>query len=111
MPERLLMTSLVLEPLLAKPAELGAKWEAIKAQVPGIIEKIAKTKVELGFTYEYLRVSTDRTLLRADLDAETFRRLHPDLLVCQLEGLTDWLRKDASEGARPRYVTADSGTV
>ena len=111
MPARLLMTRLGLDPLLAKPAELRAKWEAIKAQVPGIIEKIAKTKVELGFTYEYLRVSTDRTLLRADLDAETFRRLHPDLLVCQLEGLTDWLSKDAPEGALKRYLRQKSVKV
>jgi hypothetical protein len=111
MPARLLMTRLGLDPLLAKPIELRAKWEAVKAQVPGIIEKIAKTKVELGFTYEYLRVSTDRTLLRADLDAETFRRLHPDLMVCQLEGLTEWLSKDAPEGALKRYLRQKSVKV
>ncbi|MFL6257669.1 MAG: hypothetical protein ACJ74T_21910, partial [Pyrinomonadaceae bacterium] len=110
-PARLLMTRLGLDPLLNKPAELRAKWEAVKAQVPGVIEKIAKTKVELGFTYEYLRVSTDRTLLRADLDAETFRRLHPDLMVCQLEGLTEWLRREAPEGALKRYLRQRSVKV
>lgn len=111
MPARLLMTRLGLDPLLAKPAELRAKWEEIKGKVPGIIEKVAKTKVELGFAYEYLRVSTDRTLLRADLDAETFRRLHPELMVCQLEGLTEWLRDDASEGALKRYLRQKSVKV
>jgi hypothetical protein len=111
MPARLLMTRLGLDPLLAKPAELRAKWEEVKGKVPGIIEKVAKTKVELGFSYEYLRVSTDRTLLRADLDAETFRRLHPDLMVCQLEGLTEWLSKDAPEGALKRYLRQKSFKV
>jgi hypothetical protein len=111
MPARLLMTRLGLDPLLAKPAELRAKWEEVKGKVPGIIEKVAKTKVELGFTYEYLRVSTDRTLLRADLDAETFRRLHPDLMVCRLEGLTEWLRDKAPEGALKRYLRQRSVKV
>jgi hypothetical protein len=111
LPARLLMTRLGLDPLLARPAELRAKWEAVKAQVPGVIEKVAMTKVELGFTYEYLRVGTDRTLLRADLDAETFRRFHPDLMVCQLEGLTGWLRDDAPEGALKRYLRQKSVKV
>lgn len=111
LPARLLMTRLGLDPLLARPAELRAKWEEIKGKVPGIIEKVAKTKVELGFAYEYLRVSTGRTLLRADLDAETFRRLHPDLMVCQLEGLTEWLRDDAPEGALKRYLRQKSVKV
>ena len=108
MPARLLMTRLGLDPLVAKPAELRAKWEALKSRVPGIIEKVAQTKVELGFSYEYLRVSTDRALLRADLDAETFRRLHPELMVCELEGLTEWLRDDAPEGALKRYLRQKS---
>lgn len=111
LPARLLLTRLGLDPLLAKPTELRAKWEEVKGKVPGIIEKVAKTKVELGFAYEYLRVSTDRTLLRADLDAETFRRLHPDLMVCRLEGLTEWLRKDAPEGALKRYLRQRSVKV
>lgn len=111
LPARLLMTRLGLNPLLAKPAELRAKWEEIKGKVPGVIEKVAKTKVELGFTYEYLRVSTDQTLLRADLDAETFRRLHPDLMICRLEGLTEWLRDDAPEGALKRYLRQKSVKV
>ncbi|HEX7316117.1 MAG TPA: hypothetical protein VF297_19580 [Pyrinomonadaceae bacterium] len=104
LPARLLMTRLGLDPVLNKPAELRAKWESIKSKVPGIIEKVAKTKVQLGFSYEYLRVSTDLALLRADLDAETFRRLHPDLMVCELKGLTEWLRDDAPEGALKRYL-------
>lgn len=108
MPARLLLTRLGLDPLLAKPAELKAKWEEVKAKAPGIIEKVAKTKVELGFAYEYLRVGTDKTLLRADLDAETFRRVHPDLMVCRLEGLTEWLRSEAPEGALKRYLRQKS---
>jgi hypothetical protein len=110
-PARLLMTRLGLDPLVNKPAELRAKWEEVKGKVPGIIEKVAKTKVELGFAYEYLRVGTNRTLLRADLDAETFRRLHPDLMVCRLEGLTAWLRDDAPEGALKRYLRQRSVKV
>lgn len=111
LPARMLMTRLGLDPLLARPAELRAKWEEVKGKVPGIVEQVARAKVELGFTYEYLRVSTGRTLLRADLDAETFRRLHPDLMVCQLEGLTEWLRREAPEGALKRYLRQKSVKV
>ena len=111
LPARLLMTRLGLNPLLAKPAELRAKWEEVRSKVPAVIEKVAKTKVELGFTYEYLRVGTGKTLLRADLDAETFRRFHPDLMVCRLEGLTGWLSKDAPEGALKRYLRRKSVKV
>jgi hypothetical protein len=110
-PARLLMTRLGLDPLLTKPAELRAKWEEVKGKVPGVIEKVAKAKVELGFAYEYLRVGTARTLLRADLDAETFRRLHPDLMICRLEGLTEWLRTEAPEGALKRYLRQKSVKV
>jgi hypothetical protein len=110
-PARMLMTRLGLDPLLAKPAELRAKWEEVKGKVPGVIGRVAKTKVELGFAYEYLRVGTERTLLRADLDAETFRRLHPDLMVCRLEGLTEWLRREAPEGALKRYLRQKSVKV
>lgn len=98
-PASMLMTRLGLDPLTDTLAELKEKWESLKARVPGIIEQVAKTKVELGFTYEYLRVRTEDTLLQADLDAETFRRFHPDLLVCTLEGLTGWLR-DNEAGLR-----------
>lgn len=110
-PARLLMTRLGLDPLLSRPAELRAKWEEVRGKVPGVIEKVAKTKAELGFAYEYLRVGTDRTLLRADLDAATFRRLHPDLMVCRLEGLTAWLRDEAPEGALKRYLRRRSVRV
>lgn len=110
-PARMLMTRLGLDPLLARPAELRAKWEEVKGKVPGVIERVAKTKVELGFAYEYLRVGTERTLLRADLDAETFRRLHPDLMLCRLEGLTEWLRRDAPAGALKRYLRQKSVKV
>jgi hypothetical protein len=101
-PARALMSRLGLDPAADTLAELKAKWEALKARVPAVIEQVAKTKVELGFTYEYLRVRTDDTLLQADLDAETFRQFHPDLMVCSLEGLTGWLRDN--EAGLKKYL-------
>jgi hypothetical protein len=105
-PARALMSRLGLDPAADTLGELKEKWESLKSQVPGIIEQVAKTKVELGFTYEYLRVRTDDTLLQADLDAETFRRFHPDLLVCSLEGLTGWLRDN--EAGLKKYLRRQS---
>ena len=101
-PARALMSRLGLDPLNDTLEELKAKWESLKARVPAVIEQVAKTKVELGFTYEYLRVRTDDALLQADLDAETFRRFHPDLMVCGLEGLTGWLRDN--EAGLKKYL-------
>ncbi len=92
-PAKLLMSRLGLDPLTDGLDKLGEKWEEVKGEVPKRIKEVAKAKAELGFTYEYLRVKTDQTLLRADLDPETFRRFHPDLMVCDLEGVTDWLRE------------------
>lgn len=104
MAANLLMIRLGLNPQLNKLNELRLKWEELKGKVPGIIEQVAQTKVALTFTYEYLRVSTDQTLLRADLDPETFRRFHPDLMVCRLKGLTEWLRDEAPADALKRYL-------
>lgn len=72
--------------------DLRKEWESLKKKVAENIERAAKTKVELGFAYEYLRVSTDDTLLLAELDRDTFKQFHSQLMICELRGLTGWLK-------------------
>ncbi|MGB7925077.1 MAG: hypothetical protein WCF57_17685 [Pyrinomonadaceae bacterium] len=73
-------------------ASMKERWEALKKRVEETITKIAKAKVELGFTYEYLRVSKEDTLLVAELDQETFKACHNDLMLCDIRPMLDWVK-------------------
>ncbi|MET0621402.1 MAG: hypothetical protein ABW250_00330 [Pyrinomonadaceae bacterium] len=73
---------------------LKEKWEAVKKKVEENIKKAAKTKVEAGFAYEYLRVSAEDTLLDVDLPADKFREFHTGLVAGYLTDATDWAREN-----------------
>lgn len=62
-----------LQPLKKKLAELSE-------QVTQRINQIAETKVSLGLTYEYLRLSSEASLLEARLSQEALTALHGALL-------------------------------
>lgn len=63
-------------------------------KIKDTISTVAKSKVELGFKYEYLRVRTDDTLLVVQLDEATFRQYHKDLMLCDYIDLLDWARNN-----------------
>ena len=74
--------------------------EAIQKKIQDTLEAVAKAKVELGFKYEYLRVSINDTLFIAQLDEETFRKYHKDLMLCDYINLLNWAKdhdKDVDE--------------
>jgi hypothetical protein len=73
---------------------LRTEWEALKKEVEATVTRVAQAKVSIGFSYEYLRVRTEDTLLLAELDRDTFRRFHNDLMLCDLLNLLDWLREN-----------------
>ncbi|MDT5295273.1 MAG: hypothetical protein QOJ76_2153 [Acidobacteriota bacterium] len=83
--------------LFTTVGELKDKWEGLKKKVDENVKKAAQTKVKAGFTYEYLRVSQEDTLLDVDLPVEQFREFHGRLVAGYLTDATDWARehKDA----------------
>lgn len=91
---------------LATVGELGEKWKVLKEKVKEKIEKIAKTKVEAGFAYEYLRVSAEDTLIDVDLPADKFRELHAGLVAGYLRAVTVWARDN--QGALRKYLRQKS---
>ncbi len=97
-----LVKRLGLEDVAKTPARLKEEWESLQQKVTGRFAEAAKVKAKLGFTYEYLRVSTDDTLLLAQLPAAVFREHHRELLACELSGLLAWVEKNPS--ALERYL-------
>lgn len=76
--------------------------EAIQKKIQDTLAAVAKAKVELGFKYEYLRVSTNDTLFVVQLDEATFRKYHKDLMLCDYINLLEWAK--ANESAVERYL-------
>jgi hypothetical protein len=90
--------------------DLKERWDALKKRIEETINAVAKAKVALAFAYDYLRVSTEDTLLVCDLDAETLRRFHNDLMLCDLRGLLDWVAEDENRPALVKYINQKSLT-
>jgi hypothetical protein len=59
---------------------LKKAWEALKTKAKKTIVKMAETKVEAGFKYEYLRVRTDATLLQVVVPEAELNNMHADLV-------------------------------
>jgi hypothetical protein len=55
-----------------------------KARLTGALTEVLKTRIELGFNYEYSRIASSGSLLEAVVDAATLRELHPSLLKFDL---------------------------
>jgi hypothetical protein len=94
--------------ILSTVGELKEKWEALKAKVGDNVKRAAQTKIKAGFTYEYLRVSQEDTLLDVDLPVERFRQFHSRLVAGYLVDATDWAR--AHEDALHNYLHRRSVT-
>ena len=78
--------------VVQKPKDLKKRWDEIQSQIAGRVKQAAKTKVELAFTYEYLRVKTDEALLLAELDADAFAECHGQLMRRDISGALEALR-------------------
>jgi hypothetical protein len=84
------------------PAQLKEEWGKLQKKITDRFAEVAKAKAKLGFTYEYLRVSTDETLLLAQLPEAAFRQYHKELLTCELSGVLAWAQKNPQ--ALERYL-------
>lgn len=80
---------------LAAVGERLANW---KARLTGTLVEILKTRIAIGFNYEYSRVASAGSLLEAVVDAATLRELHPSLLKFDLGPALDLALQDE---ARP----------
>jgi len=86
-------TRLGLEHLENSPPDLQEEWRKLQDEVRKTIEAIAKAKLTAGVTYEYLRVSTESTLLQAVLSDDDAQGLHPYFVKGDLAFVVDWMRK------------------
>lgn len=66
----------------------------LEGQVKDTVQRIAKAKLEVGFAYEYERISEESTLLRAVLREERAVAHHDDLLKGRLDELLTELRSE-----------------
>lgn len=90
---------------LASPlAAVTAKWEAVKSAVDSTLDTVARSRVELGFAYEYRRTATTDTLLVVELSRDEYRQFHGDLLVCELRALLAWLEAPEHAAALVSYL-------
>ena len=81
---------------------LKTRWEALKSKIEAMIRKVAAAKVEAAFTYEYLRISTETTLLVANVERDIFKQVHNELLLCDLRDLLS--RLEGNPGAIETYL-------
>ena len=71
---------------------------------PGLIEKIARARVEAGFKYEYSRVTTDSVLLQAVLRDASLDAHHGELIRGRIRGLLDAAEQPGSGVTLERYL-------
>jgi hypothetical protein len=81
-----------------------AHWAALKTRIEGLLFEVARSKVTLGFAYEYRRTTTEDTLFAVELSRDDYRRFHGDLLVCELRPVLAWLGEPAHAPALVSYL-------
>lgn len=75
-----------------------------KAKLITAVEEILKTRLEIGFKFEYSRVSTDGSLFEAELSPAAVRELHPKLLRFDLRDAVDLARKQDATRLRNFFL-------
>jgi len=89
--------------LSAQLSAVGERLAGWQAKLSAALVDLLKTRVELGFNYEYSRIASSGSLLEAVVDAATLRELHPSLLKFDLgPALNLALLDEADPGAEPR---------
>jgi preprotein translocase subunit YajC len=82
-----LITRLKLKDEVNKITGLLNKIGEIREQIKSKITEAAKTKIEAGFNYEYSRITSNSTLLKATLDADILAKTHKDLILFNTSSL------------------------
>ena len=67
---------------------LRARVAEAEKRVTDVVAQVVRTRVALGFAYEYSRVSTDTNLLQALVDETAVETFHADLIRARTEPLT-----------------------
>lgn len=74
-------------------ADRVAEWKKKAAET---LDEIVRTRLEVGFDYEYSRLETDTALLVAEMDARAVEALHGELVRGNSAPVLEW-----SEGPSP----------
>ncbi len=105
---RFALERLGLEDKESNPESLRQAWLDLKQKLPARIEELAKQKLELGFAYEYSRISEQTTLLSLTCGDAQAAALHGDLLLGRLDAVGQYLK---DEGIAPeKYLLEDLTT-
>ena len=89
-------------------SDLKEKWAALKSKIYDNIDKVGKAKVALAFSYEYLRIRTQDSLLVIDVDSTTLNKFHNDLMLCKITLLLEWVQ--ANQQALVKYINQQTLT-
>ncbi len=71
---------------------LPEKWAEIQEKTLGVVKAALASKIQLAFTFEYLRVHADDSVFVADFQPDVLRGIHGDLLLLKLETALDLVR-------------------
>ncbi len=79
------------------PAGLKVQWQQLRGDVSNAIDEIAKARITEGVSYEYLRLSTETSLLEVSLSNADARLMHPYFAKGDLTRVIDWMKTSGKE--------------
>lgn len=94
--------------LLGSVKERLAGW---KQKFSDAVETLVKTRLEIGFKFEYERVATDGSLFEAELSAKAVHALHKDLLAFDLNSVIGMARQQEANGLRDFYLLHETSVT
>lgn len=84
--------------------KLKQRWNELTQGVKKTIEDIAKSKIGLGFKYEYQRIESESTVFQAVLRDDQIKKYHSDLLKRNLGHLMDWMKGNPDKFELENYL-------
>lgn len=80
------------------------KWDEFLQKVEDKLKAALEQKIKMAFTYEYLRLRTESTLLQSLLPAAQVETFHSDLLKRDLKPVLHWLRENPDSCKVEKYL-------
>jgi hypothetical protein len=84
--------------------KLKKRWIELTQGIEETIEDIAKSKIGLGFKYEYQRIASESTVFQVVLLEDQIRKYHLDLLKRNLGHLMDWMKSNPGKFELENYL-------
>ena len=93
---------------LERVETLKQKYKSLKEQARETITKVAKTSVEVGFTYEYRRISTKSILFRGKFSNSALKKYHFDLLSGNLKSVIESYQNGNEEDIKVEHYLQET---